>query len=85
MNHTAVDDSELAFAEPWSISKGRRTAQGGTMPHYFLRLGDVPGHEPPGTAGVLEVHPDDSVTVRCACHEPVVEGDLILGLRAVPA
>ena len=45
-----------------------------------LKVMDVPGHDAPFTAADVMVHADGSVTC-CECHVPVVEGDLILGLR----
>ena len=42
-----------------------------------FKVMDVPGHAAPLA---VRVHADRSVTC-CKCHVPVIEGDLILGLR----
>ena len=74
------DPLSVVFDEPLSIYKGRLD-HGVPYPRYFRKIWPVPGHGEPG-GGQIKVYPDDSVTTACLCHEPAVDGDLILGLRA---
>lgn len=76
------DERSVVFAEPLDIA-GERA---GYVAHAVPGAAAGPARRrlsAPGHCTDLLIHADHSVTA-CACHVPVVEDGLILGLRARP-
>lgn len=77
------------FPEPLSIAELRAGHAAHVVPEFdgadaLVRLSDLStdyGHD----AATMRVKADGSATLGCGCHEAVVDGDSILGLRPAAA